>query len=176
MTSQIQAEVGTVAFLVLAEDGHPRKNMKSFNQVVNSFTGAVDVRDLLCEKIEPEDNATIIFTSGTYHCCLVFLSHVENTSATGTTGLPKGVLSTQRQFLSNVLNVGRVPKLGVSRSSLFQVLVGGFRAALRNGLPLPSVQRPGPQAGSLVAVPLFHVTGSTSYSVSTMCLNSGLLF
>ncbi|KAF9441643.1 acetyl-CoA synthetase-like protein [Macrolepiota fuliginosa MF-IS2] len=66
-----------------------------------------------------------------------------------TTGLPKGVLSTQRQFLTNVLNV----------------LAGGFRAALRNGDPLPSVQRPGPQAGALVAVPLFHVTGSTSYSM-----------
>ncbi|TEB38383.1 acetyl-CoA synthetase-like protein [Coprinellus micaceus] len=70
--------------------------------------------------IYPEDNATIIFTSGT-------------------TGLPKGVLSTQRQFLTNVLNV----------------LVGGFRAALRRG----------DGKAALVAVPLFHVTGSTSYSM-----------
>lgn len=132
------------------------------------------MRDLLCEKIEPEDDATIIFTSGTYRYCPVFLSHTENTSATGTTGLPKGVLSTHRQFLSNALNVGRVLKLRASRSFLSQVLVGGFRAALRKGLPLPSVQRPGPQAGSLVAVPLFHVTGSTSYSVRTMYLDLGV--
>jgi hypothetical protein len=41
---------------------------------------------------------------------------------------------------------------------------------LRKGEPLPSVQRPGPQAGALVAVPLFHVTGSTSYSVCSIFL------
>ncbi|KAF7782563.1 hypothetical protein Agabi119p4_1939 [Agaricus bisporus var. burnettii] len=130
ITSQIQEEAGTVAFLVIAEDNHPWQNMRSLNQAVNSLKGSIDLQDLLCEQIEPEDNATIIFTSGT-------------------TGLPKGVLSTQRQFLSNVFNV----------------LVGSFRAALRNGLPLPSIQRQGPQPGTLVAVPLFHVTGSTSYSM-----------
>ncbi|KAF8161102.1 hypothetical protein B0H34DRAFT_654088 [Crassisporium funariophilum] len=80
--------------------------------------------------IEPEDNATIIFTSGT-------------------TGLPKGVLSTQRQFLTNVLNV----------------LVGGFRAAIRRGDDFPTIQRIEPQKATLVAVPLFHVTGSTSFSM-----------
>lgn len=52
--------------------------------------------------IEPEDNATIFFTSGT-------------------SGLPKGVLSTQRQFLSNLLNS----------------LVAGNRAVLRAGGDLP---------------------------------------
>ncbi|KAJ2925118.1 hypothetical protein H1R20_g11976, partial [Candolleomyces eurysporus] len=104
----------------------------------------------LCDiSISPEDNATIIFTSGT-------------------TGLPKGVLSTQRQFLTNVLNV----------------LVGGSRAALRRGEDLPPGPSPSPSASAsssrsakstsapvvpqkaaLVAVPLFHVTGSTSYSM-----------
>ena len=48
-----------------------------------------------------------------------------------------------------------------------QVLVGGFRAALRRGDDFPAVQNSGPQKGVLVAVPLFHVTGSTSFSVST---------
>jgi len=51
-------------------------------------THLLDVDALRCQiPILPEDNATIVFTSGT-------------------TGLPKGVLSTQRQFLTNVLNVG----------------------------------------------------------------------
>ncbi|KAJ7703176.1 hypothetical protein B0H17DRAFT_92476 [Mycena rosella] len=83
--------------------------------------------------ITPEDNATIIFTSGT-------------------TGLPKGVLSTNRQFLSNVINV----------------TVGAIRASLRrgDGIPSPPV---GPhfcaERGILVATALFHVTGLTSFSM-----------
>jgi len=84
----------------------------------------------------------------------------------GTTGLPKGVLSTQRQFLTNVLNV--LPALFLSVYMLIilpQVLVGGFRAALRRGDDFPAVQSSGPQKATLVAVPLFHVTGSTSFSV-----------
>ncbi|KAJ7770225.1 hypothetical protein DFH07DRAFT_270077 [Mycena maculata] len=77
----------------------------------------------------PEDNATIIFTART-------------------TGLPKGVLSTNRQFLTNVINV----------------LAGPTRASLRRGDGIPSTP-PGAQRGVLVAVPLFHVTGSTSFSM-----------
>lgn len=46
-----------------------------------------------------------------------------------------------------------------------QVLVGGFRAALRRGDEFPAAQSTGPQKGTLVGVPLFHVTGSTSFSV-----------
>ncbi|KAJ3517299.1 hypothetical protein NMY22_g13995 [Coprinellus aureogranulatus] len=109
-----------------------------------SYTRLLDIEALRRQTpIHPEDNATIIFTSGT-------------------TGLPKGVLSTQRQFLTNVLNV----------------LVGGFRAALRRGDNLspghtsasphhPSANVPTTmlQKAALVAVPLFHVTGSTSYSM-----------
>ncbi|KAI0080888.1 acetyl-CoA synthetase-like protein [Panus rudis PR-1116 ss-1] len=86
--------------------------------------------------IEPEDNCIIIFTSGT-------------------TGLPKGVLSTQRQFLTNVRNM----------------TIGSSRATLRAGGTLagPYV---GPQKGMLVAVPLFHVSGSTSFSM--MATASGM--
>ncbi|KAJ7170536.1 hypothetical protein C8R43DRAFT_979746 [Mycena crocata] len=83
--------------------------------------------------LTPEDKSTIIFT-------------------VGTTGLPKGVLSTNRQFLTNVMNVG----------------VAATRASLRRGDEIPLAPS-GPQKGVLVAVPLFHVTGSTSFSmVATM--------
>ncbi|KAF5355120.1 hypothetical protein D9756_005291 [Leucocoprinus leucothites] len=130
IASRLRKDDGVMAFLVLDQCDRSWQHMESFNKAIDAYPRRDDVRDLSTERIEPEDNATIIFTSGT-------------------TGLPKGVLSTQRQFLTNVLNV----------------LAGGFRAALRKGDPLPSVQRPGPQAGALVAVPLFHVTGSTSYSM-----------
>ena len=60
------------------------------------------------------------------------------------------------------------------------MLVGGFRAALRRGEDLSPSPSPNPSASTstsppvvpqkaaLVAVPLFHVTGSTSYSVGPL--------
>ncbi|TFK26460.1 acetyl-CoA synthetase-like protein [Coprinopsis marcescibilis] len=120
-------------FIVISPPQTRFDGMHSFHDVLNSVDEARSSLDDLGRDIhiQPEDNATVIFTSGT-------------------TGLPKGVLSTQRQFLTNVLNV----------------LVGGFRAALRRGEDLPSKNTtPSPQKAALVAVPLFHVTGSTSYSM-----------
>ncbi|KAF4623121.1 hypothetical protein D9613_001373 [Agrocybe pediades] len=103
--------------------------MKSWEPSLENFKG--DPRSILTMElnIAPEDNATILFTSGT-------------------TGMPKGVLSTQRQFITNVLNV----------------VYSGRRAALRRGddIPLPPV---GPQKGILLSVPLFHVFGLTSLSM-----------
>jgi hypothetical protein len=52
----------------------------------------------------------------------------------------------------------------------FQVLVGGFRAALRRGEALPTLKRSIPQKAALVNVPFFHVTGLTSYSVRVFFL------
>lgn len=45
-------------------------------------------------------------------------------------------------------------------------MAGGLRAALRNGADYPLPLQEGPQKGVLVAVPLFHVTGTTSFSVN----------
>ncbi|CAA7257483.1 unnamed protein product [Cyclocybe aegerita] len=125
-------ETDTTNFLVFDSLGPPRrwKQFHSFEESLQRYPD--DGMEVLNSAISilPEDNATIIFTSGT-------------------TGLPKGVLSTQRQFLTNVLNV----------------LAGGFRAALRRGEDFPTKQRTVPQKATLVSVPLFHVTGSTSFSM-----------
>ncbi|KAL1717443.1 hypothetical protein EV715DRAFT_292324 [Schizophyllum commune] len=111
--------------------------MQSYSSVVQRFSRETaeaileDCNDYLDVDVQPEDNCAVMFTSGT-------------------TGMPKGVLSTQRQYLTNVLNV----------------LVGSRRAALRRGEDLTSSLTCNlPQKGALVAVPLFHVTGTTSYSM-----------
>ncbi|KAK0187408.1 hypothetical protein F5146DRAFT_1064866 [Armillaria mellea] len=77
-------------------------------------------------QVSPDDDAMIIFTSGT-------------------TGLPKGALSTQRALLS----------------SLFSRAAMAGRDAVRRGVPFPS---PPPVSGLqqpsiLLPTPLFHVTG-----------------
>ncbi|KAK0213446.1 hypothetical protein DFS33DRAFT_1289334 [Desarmillaria ectypa] len=125
------AEAGIAAVLVLHPKGIPQ-GMESYHDAVDKYLGAY--KDIFTNypTISPEDNAAIMFTSGT-------------------TGLPKGVLSTQRQFLTNTLNT----------------IVGGRRALLRRGgnLPDPAAPVKGPQKGALIAVPLFHVTGTTSYTM-----------
>ncbi|KAK0243596.1 hypothetical protein EDD85DRAFT_804503 [Armillaria nabsnona] len=125
------AEAGIAAVLVL----HPNRipaGMESYHTAIDKYDGSY--KDIFKDypMISPEDNAAIMFTSGT-------------------TGLPKGVLSTQRQFLTNTLNT----------------IVGGRRALLRRGgsLPDPAALAQAPQKGALISVPLFHVSGTTSYSM-----------
>jgi hypothetical protein len=45
-------------------------------------------------------------------------------------------------------------------------MAGGAREALRRGADYPITQEEGPQKGILIAVPLFHVSGTTSFSVN----------
>ncbi|OZJ03719.1 hypothetical protein BZG36_03311 [Bifiguratus adelaidae] len=78
-------------------------------------------------KILPDDDTTIFYTSGT-------------------TGMPKGVLATNRSFLSNIPHV----------------FVGGMRATLRRGEDLVLPNPDDPQKGVLISVPLFHAAGCHS--------------
>ncbi|TNY19821.1 long-chain-fatty-acid-CoA ligase, partial [Rhodotorula diobovata] len=82
-------------------------------------------------EVGPEDDAIIFFTSGT-------------------TSLPKGVLSTQRQYLSNRWNTAS----------------GKVRAILRKGGEIPAPDPNAPQASVLLTVPLFHVMGNHSFLLS----------
>lgn len=107
ITTQLKKEAGTVGFLVLDTPNSSWKGMEPLDKLVDSNSGDHEKSGLLNDQIDPEDNATIIFTSG------ISTSSVSTHQLTlrpilthkGTTGLPKGVLSTQRQFLTNVLNV-----------------------------------------------------------------------
>ncbi|KAA1474779.1 acetyl-CoA synthetase-like protein [Dentipellis sp. KUC8613] len=125
----IVLQTGATGFLVWEhqEDKGQWKGMRLWSEALRTFGG--DRRRILEEdpKIMPEDDATIMFTSGT-------------------TGLPKGVLSTQRMYLTN----------------LFNVLAPVRRAILRRGENIPqpvSTPNGAEQTGILISVPLFHVTG-----------------
>ncbi|PWN47289.1 acetyl-CoA synthetase-like protein [Violaceomyces palustris] len=78
-------------------------------------------------KIYPEDIGSILFTSGT-------------------TGTPKGVFSTHRQFLSNAFSTG----------------ASTARSLLRRGLPLPPPSTDETAPRSILLIPLFHSTGIQS--------------
>lgn len=98
-------DAGAVAFLVMeCHEGKGTWNgMQSWGSAVGHFEGAQDEVIENDPDILPEDNATIIFTSGKS-------VHIESnyfliSFLLGTTGLPKGVLSTQRMYLTNVFNV-----------------------------------------------------------------------
>ncbi|KAJ6593920.1 hypothetical protein B0H19DRAFT_40733 [Mycena capillaripes] len=133
----LRIRTGATGVLVFDGDKHrvEWQEIEHFNSVMKRWNlddmSVSKQQAILEEEIDstPEDNATIIFTSGT-------------------TGLPKGVLSTNRQFLTNVINV----------------TAAATRASLRRGEDIP-LALSSPQKGVLVGVPLFHVTGMTSLSM-----------
>jgi len=102
------------------------EGMATWEDALKNFKNDGKYISSLDPGLAPEDDATIFFTSGT-------------------TGRPKGVLSTQRQFLTNIPNS----------------LVRSRRAILRRGDQFPPPKSTGPQKGVLISVPLFHVTGLT---------------
>ncbi|TFY78612.1 hypothetical protein EWM64_g5401 [Hericium alpestre] len=83
-TETIIRQAGTAGFLVF--DDHQNlgrwDGIKPWGEAMSAYSEKEELDDPM---MVPEDNASIIFTSGT-------------------TGSPKGVLSTQRMFLTNILN------------------------------------------------------------------------
>ncbi|CAK5267158.1 unnamed protein product [Mycena citricolor] len=146
-------KLGGASLLVLnshEDKGRRWKGMRCWDEVMAAYdkdTSGILKPDFV--DIHPEDNATIMFTSvrGTCHLDASTLLTIRNQ----TTGLPKGVLSTQRQFGTNILNA----------------IVARRRAALRRGEEIP-VPAPGtPQPGLLISVPLFHVTLTSHMMMAT---------
>lgn len=108
----------TEVYVVRTEQHNIPLGMHSFNAAVE---GAKSMKKESVDIVD-EDNCCIFFTSGT-------------------TGLPKGVHSTQRQYLTNT----------------FLTAVSSTRALLRRGESIPAPD-PTIARGLLLATPLFHVT------------------
>jgi long-chain acyl-CoA synthetase len=80
--------------------------------------------------IDPEDDATIFYTSGT-------------------TGRPKGAVGTQRNCCTNLVNIFFVGARAMTRAV----------PSPGDGTPTPGAATPRTQRSGLLSVPLFHATG-----------------
>ncbi|KAK0502194.1 hypothetical protein EDD18DRAFT_683303 [Armillaria luteobubalina] len=125
IATELRLASGTSGYIVLEEyEGNDRwQGMDVWETVSSDYNG--DPADVLGDdpQISPEDDATVTFTSGT-------------------TGLPKGVLSSQRAFLTPIFNV---------------ISLAG-RDCLRRGEPFLPVATAGPQEGTLIARALSNAT------------------
>jgi long-chain acyl-CoA synthetase len=118
--------------------GGPQENprVRRLEDLVGEVNAWKDLPDQPIPEVvlEPEDDATIFYTSGT-------------------TGKPKGALSTHRAITTNVLT-SAVPVI---------------RSFLREGQPIPETDpHKLPQRVTLLVVPLFHVTGFNATLVGSM--------
>ncbi|KAL1413244.1 hypothetical protein Q8F55_000998 [Vanrija albida] len=122
-------------------DHLPRKARVPINPDA-ALIEAVENADGL-DNLGPESDATIFFTSGT-------------------TGLPKGVLSTQRASMHSVLSN----------------LIAPVRDALRQGADLPTILTTVPPVKPvlLCSIPFFHVTGCLGWLVASFMSGYKIVF
>ncbi len=113
----------------------------SMQSNVTPFSDLTDVQnssEIKFEDIQPEDLATIFYTSGS-------------------TGYPKGVVSSHRQVLSAVMS--------------WVTLVTAIKMAT-GGDGHKSEDESGPQNASLLPIPLFHVSGCHSIMLLSLFMGS----
>lgn len=176
IAKKLVAEAGCTGILVL--ESHEGKDgwegMKTWEAAFDDYKG--DPRQILNVDpgLVPEDDATILFTSGSvYDLSFEILSlKGSNKSFVRDNGQTQGGPQYPSTISHKFVECRHLFNLGSEGLMMFrQVMFGGRRAALRRGdnIPAPPV---GPQKGILLSVPLFHVTGLTSLTVR-MCLANG---
>jgi long-chain acyl-CoA synthetase len=113
--------------------------------------------DLPEVEIDPEDDATIFYTSGT-------------------TGLPKGALGTHRNICSNLTSLEFLGKQRELRLGLAPGVVNttpSTRMPSAPGTALPPAEPP--KIAGLLSVPFFHVTGCHSTLVPSLKLGTKIV-
>ncbi len=120
--TRLHSETDRRQVQIIAIDPKQETDYPNFQALLNKQSDAVDF-DPAAQSVSPEDNASIMYTSGS-------------------TGQPKGVLSTHRAIISALYSWHFAKEMGEE---------------LRPELKAPE---DAPQPGVLANVPLFHVTGN----------------
>ncbi|GAA5894576.1 class I adenylate-forming enzyme family protein [Sporobolomyces salmoneus] len=130
------SEGGCKSLIVVRARGQTPAGFERFEDALRS----TPARPLPPIEILPEDPAILFLTSGT-------------------TSLPKAVLSTQRQFLTNRLNTS----------------IASARSLLRQGLSLPAPDPNAEQRVALITIPLFHVMGCHSFLMLATAIGAKMI-
>ncbi|HYB98958.1 MAG TPA: class I adenylate-forming enzyme family protein [Candidatus Limnocylindrales bacterium] len=133
--------------LVVRHSGSLPEGVERFEDVMGVVPG--DMK-LPAVAIDPEDDATIFYTSGT-------------------TGNPKGVVGTHRNICGNLLSLGFVIARNAARTAA--AAAAGLHDA---GPAAPQAAAPG-QGVNLVSVPFFHATGCHSILVANLAAGNRLV-
>ena len=121
----------------------PPPGMERLEDAVRPFAGS-SLERLGAVGIGPDDDCSAFCTSGSCGCYV-------RADLSGTSALPKAVLSAQRAFITNIGNV----MLAIRRN------------ILRRGENIPAPDPTAPQQGVLISVPLFHATGTQTLLMLT---------